>query len=128
MRADCEGKAHYTDEQLEADVKSFAERLTVDTTALFRAARVAKDIKLYDEVARNTFPGAGKDLPVQLTAEEKRALRRERDVPFSERGMWTIIITVSLAAFLQGKMIFWQSRDHEPECKLIVSQVMFKHL
>ncbi|KAH0439434.1 glycosyl hydrolase [Colletotrichum camelliae] len=94
--------AHYTDEQLEADVKSFAERLTVDTTALLRAARVAKDIKLYDEVARNTFPGAGKDLPVQLTAEEKRALRRERDVPFSERGMWTIIITVSLAAFLQG--------------------------
>ncbi|KAF0320810.1 glycosyl hydrolase [Colletotrichum asianum] len=109
--------AHYTDEQLEADVKSFAERLTVDTTALLRAARVAKDIKLYDEVARNTFPGAGKDLPVQLTAEEKRALRRERDVPFSERGMWTIIITVSLAAFLQGKMIFWQSRDHEPEYK-----------
>ncbi|KAF9872822.1 hypothetical protein CkaCkLH20_09685 [Colletotrichum karsti] len=94
--------AYYTDEQLEADVRSFAECLTVDTTAVLRAARVAKDIKLYDEVARNPDPGAGKELPVQLTAVEKRALRRERDVPFSERGMWTIIITVSLAAFLQG--------------------------
>ncbi|KAL0780791.1 hypothetical protein CaCOL14_002126 [Colletotrichum acutatum] len=95
--------SHYTDEQLEADVTSFAERyLNVDKGALIRAARVAKDIKLYDEVARNPSDAAGKELPVQLTTEEKRALVRERDVPFSEKGMWTIIITVSLAAFLQG--------------------------
>ncbi|WYZ34106.1 hypothetical protein EsH8_I_000382 [Colletotrichum jinshuiense] len=95
--------AHYTDEQLEADVTLFAQKcLNVNTAALLRAARVAKDIKLYDEVARNPNEGASKELPVQLTPEEKRALRRERDVPFSERGMWTIIITVSLAAFLQG--------------------------
>ncbi|KXH67587.1 hypothetical protein CSAL01_03626 [Colletotrichum salicis] len=95
--------SHYTDEQLEADVTSFAERhLNVDKGRLIRAARVAKDIKLYDEVARNPSDAAGKELPVQLTPEEKRALVRERDVPFSEKGMWTIIITVSLAAFLQG--------------------------
>lgn len=97
--------AHYTDEQLEADVTLFAQKcLNVNTAALLRAARVAKDIKLYDEVARNPNEGASKELPVQLTPEEKRALRRERDVPFSERGMWTIIITVSLAAFLQGNL------------------------
>ncbi|GJC77536.1 putative polyol transporter 1 [Colletotrichum liriopes] len=95
--------ADYTDEQLEADVTSFAQAsLNVDTAALLRAARVAKDIRLYDEVARNTSESAGRELPVQLTMEEKRALVRERDVPFSEKGMWTIIITVSLAAFLQG--------------------------
>ncbi|KAK2064412.1 hypothetical protein LY76DRAFT_532982 [Colletotrichum caudatum] len=95
--------ADYTDEQLEADVASFAqEHLNVDTAELLRAARVAKDIRLYDEVARNSSESTGRELPVQLTGEEKRALVRERDVPFSEKGMWTIIITVSLAAFLQG--------------------------
>nr|CBS32697.1 hexose transporter [Colletotrichum graminicola] len=95
--------AGYTDEQLEADVASFAqEHLNVDTAELLRAARVAKDIRLYDEVARNSSESANRELPVQLTGEEKRALVRERDVPFSEKGMWTIIVTVSLAAFLQG--------------------------
>ncbi|KAK1986497.1 hypothetical protein LZ30DRAFT_280621 [Colletotrichum cereale] len=95
--------ADYTDEQLEADVASFAQKhLNVDTAELLRAARVAKDIRLYDEVARSSNESAGMELPVQLTEEEKRALVRERDVPFSEKGMWTIIITVSLAAFLQG--------------------------
>jgi len=95
--------AGYTDEQLEADVVSFAqEHLNVDTAELLRAARVAKDIRLYDEVARNSNDSANRELPVQLTGEEKRALVRERDVAFSEKGMWTIIITVSLAAFLQG--------------------------
>lgn len=102
-------KAHFTDKQLEADVKAFAERLEVDESALLRAARVAKDIRLYDEVARNPSHEAGR-LPVELTNEEKRALRRERDVPFSEKGMWTIIITVSLAAFLQGRNISPSSR------------------
>ncbi|KAF6809423.1 hypothetical protein CSOJ01_06901 [Colletotrichum sojae] len=96
--------AHFTEKQLEADVKAFAERLVVDETALLRAARVAKDIRLYDEVARNPSHEAGR-LPVKLTNEEKEALRRERDVPFSEKGMWTIIITVSLAAFLQGDIV-----------------------
>jgi len=43
---------------------------------------------------------------VRLSKEEKYALRRERDVPLAERGMWTVIATVSLAAFLQGTHIF----------------------
>lgn len=63
---------------------------------------MAKDIVLYDQVARDPNPAAGAHLPVRLTLEEKRALRRERDVPFSERGMGVVIFTVSLAAFLQG--------------------------
>ncbi|KAK2003988.1 hypothetical protein LX36DRAFT_666044 [Colletotrichum falcatum] len=94
--------AGYTDEQLGADVASFAQKhLDVDTAKLLRAARVAKDIRLYDEVARSSIESAGRELPVQLDEDEKRALVRERDVAFSEKGMWTIIITVSLAAFLQ---------------------------
>jgi len=69
---------------------------------LIRAARVAKDIRLYDEVARKEGYHVESDLLVQLTEDEKRALRRERDVPFSERGMRIVIITVSIAALLQG--------------------------
>ena len=39
---------------------------------------------------------------VHLTAQERSALRRERDIPFSEKGMFVVIATVSLAALLQG--------------------------
>ena len=55
-------------------------------------------------------------LPVTLTEDEKTALRRERDVTFSERGMWTVIATVSLAALLQGKSsLRWgMLRGHAP--------------
>ncbi len=63
---------------------------------------MAKDIRTYDDVARSEGPEAGYGLPVQLTPEEKRALKREKDVTFSERGMPLVILTVSLAAFLQG--------------------------
>ena len=73
----------------------------VDTERILRAARVAKDIRTYDEVARSTVPDAGRDLPVQLTANEKRALKAERD-NLLEGGMLIVILTVSLAAFLQG--------------------------
>lgn len=71
---------------------------------LLRAARVGKDIRIYDEAARQP---AGYDernrLPVILTEEEKSALRREKDDAFSERGMLVVIATVSLAALLQGR-------------------------
>ena len=63
---------------------------------------MAKDIRTYDDVARSDAPDAGWDLPVQLTDVEKLALKREKDVLFSERGMLIIILTVSLAAYLQG--------------------------
>ncbi|KAH6891067.1 hypothetical protein B0T10DRAFT_605400 [Thelonectria olida] len=95
---------HVSDEELEADVRNFADTYlrSIKYDDILRGARVAKDIGLYDQVARDSDPNAGSHLPVQLTAEEKRALRRERDGPFSEKGMMVVIFTVSLAAFLQG--------------------------
>ncbi|KAJ4862128.1 sugar transporter domain-containing protein [Trichoderma breve] len=79
---------HLTDEELQRDVRSFVDNHlpSVKYENLLRAARVAKDIRIYDE----------------LTRDEKRALVRERDVPFSEKGMWIVILTVSIAALLQG--------------------------
>ncbi|TGJ79941.1 hypothetical protein E0Z10_g8826 [Xylaria hypoxylon] len=69
---------------------------------LLRAVQVAKDIRIYDRVARSKDPHAGKDLPVELTAEEKIALKREKDSLPSEPTMLIVVLTVSLAAFLQG--------------------------
>ncbi|EGR48913.1 uncharacterized protein TRIREDRAFT_26160, partial [Trichoderma reesei QM6a] len=96
--------AHLTDEELERDVQSFVENHlpSVRYEDLLRAARVAKDIRVYDEVARQKGYNFESTLPVQLTKEEKYALRRERDVPFSEKGMRIVILTVSIAALLQG--------------------------
>lgn len=89
---------------MQRDVRSFVENHipSIAYEDLIRAARVAKDVRLYDEVARKEGYHAESDLLVQLTEEEKRALRRERDVPFSERGMRAVILTVSIAALLQG--------------------------
>ncbi|KAI2633128.1 hypothetical protein GGS26DRAFT_67863 [Hypomontagnella submonticulosa] len=96
--------AHLTDEELQEDVALFCERClsTVEQHELLRAARVGQNIRTYDEVARSDDPKVGYNLPVQLTAEEKAALKAERDVLFSERNMFIVILTVSLAAFLQG--------------------------
>lgn len=69
---------------------------------MLRGAHVAKDIRLYDEISRTSNPTLEAELPVILSPEEKRFLKRERDVLFSERGMRRVIITVSLAALLQG--------------------------
>ncbi|KAH8174787.1 sugar transporter domain-containing protein [Sarocladium implicatum] len=95
---------HYTDEELEEDVKQFADDFlpSVNYDSLLRAAWVARDIRIYDEVARSEDSYSFRHLPVQLTPDEKRALRREKDVPFSEKGMRVVIVTVSLAALLQG--------------------------
>ncbi|OPB36848.1 hypothetical protein A0O28_0059280 [Trichoderma guizhouense] len=95
---------HLTDEELQTDVRSFVDNHlpSVKYENLLRAARVAKDIRTYDEVAREVGYRFESSLPVQLTTEEKRALVRERAVPFSEKGMWIVILTVSIAALLQG--------------------------
>ncbi|KAF3059180.1 Hexose transporter HXT8 [Trichoderma lentiforme] len=95
---------HLKDEELQEDVRSFVENHlpSVEYESLLRAARVAKHIRTYDEVARNKGYHFEPGLPVQLTTEEKEALRREKDVPFSEKGMRIVIITVSIAALLQG--------------------------
>ncbi|OTA61573.1 hypothetical protein K449DRAFT_331114 [Hypoxylon sp. EC38] len=96
---------HLTDEELRRDVTSFHRTCLEPVVALddlLRAARVAQNVRSYDEVARSKAPKAGHTLPVQLTEKEKAALKAEKDVLFSERNMFIVILTVSLAAFLQG--------------------------
>ncbi|XP_044717245.1 sugar transporter domain-containing protein [Hirsutella rhossiliensis] len=96
--------AHMTDSELEEDVRQFAEShlRSVPYETILRAARVAKDKRIYDEVAaRPRFNVRGR-LPVHLTPEERDALCREKNVTFSEKGMRIVIATVSLAALLQG--------------------------
>lgn len=97
---------HYTDEELVDDVRVFQRTCltSADPEKLVRAARVAKDIRTYDEVARVENPDRDRRLLVQLDDAEKRALKREKDVAFSEHGMHIVILTVSLAAFLQGQV------------------------
>ncbi|KAG5985177.1 hypothetical protein E4U55_000813 [Claviceps digitariae] len=97
--------AHLTDAELQVDVRRFVTNVlpSVNYNDLLRAARVAKDIRLYDEAARQTAEHDRRNLLlVSLTNEEKAALRKEKDNTFSERGMSVVIATVSLAAFLQG--------------------------
>ncbi|KAG6040342.1 hypothetical protein E4U41_000848 [Claviceps citrina] len=97
--------ARLTDAELEADVERFVTNIlpSVEYNDLLRAARVGKDIRLYDEAARQSDGYDERNrLLVLLTDEEKTALRKEKDNAFSERGMLVVIATVSLAAFLQG--------------------------
>ncbi|KAJ3495355.1 hypothetical protein NLG97_g3450 [Lecanicillium saksenae] len=96
--------AHFPDQRLQEDVDKFlsSTRLNVQREALLRAARVAKDIDQYEAFVTGRSPYPRGSLLVQLTDQEITALRRERLVPFSERGMWVVIVTVSLAAILQG--------------------------
>ncbi|KAI1374386.1 hypothetical protein F4677DRAFT_447380 [Hypoxylon crocopeplum] len=96
--------AHLTDEELQEDVTYFRETCLpkVDRDALLRAARVAQNVRSYDQISRSEDPTAGNNLPVQLSAKEKAALKAEKDELFSQRGMIVVILTVSLAAFLQG--------------------------
>ncbi|KAI1175207.1 sugar transporter-domain-containing protein [Nemania sp. FL0916] len=96
--------AHLTDEELERDVYDFQRAFlpSVKPEKLLRAAQVAKYIRIYDSVARSEDPDADSDLPVRLTQEEKAALKKEKDSLPSEPAMLIVILTVSLAAFLQG--------------------------
>ncbi|KAI1329498.1 sugar transporter-domain-containing protein [Xylariaceae sp. FL0255] len=96
---------HLSEEEISIEVREFRSncKLTeVNPNQLMRAALVAKDIKSYDAVARSEDPNAGRHLPVQLTEREKTALKSEIDSLPSEPAMWIVILTVSLAAFLQG--------------------------
>lgn len=97
-------KAYFTDSELKRDVQHFCDMYlpSVSPEKMLRAARVAKDIRIYDQIARTSDPAQESKLPVILSPDEKHFLKRERDVVFSERGMRLVIATVSIAAFLQG--------------------------
>ncbi|KAL5613991.1 hypothetical protein FOVSG1_003054 [Fusarium oxysporum f. sp. vasinfectum] len=77
---------------------SLAEHLpTVSVDELERAFSIAQNINYYAVAESSENP-----MPNELTEDEKKCIRNEREHVFSQPGMPIIIITVSLAAFLQG--------------------------
>ncbi|KAF0637627.1 hypothetical protein FPSE5266_08297 [Fusarium pseudograminearum] len=94
------------DEQLETAVRSFYHE-TSDTLKncrhypteedIERAAKVWHHKDYYENAARHKL-----ETPLSLNMAEQYALVKEVDHPFSESGMWTVVFTVSLSAFLQG--------------------------
>ncbi|KAJ2897444.1 hypothetical protein MKZ38_004675 [Zalerion maritima] len=96
--------ARYSDEELEADVEDFVENYSrfLRPEAVLRAAHVARDVRIYDELVHTQDQALRASLRVKLEDYEIRALKREKESAFSERGMRVVILTVSLAALLQG--------------------------
>ncbi|KXH65665.1 hypothetical protein CSAL01_09677 [Colletotrichum salicis] len=90
---------HLDDDELEEDVRQFAENLPgVPFEDILKAARVAKEVRAcMDEGLQDTLP-----IEFRLTNKERAALRAERDKAFSQSGMTVIVVTVALAALLQG--------------------------
>ncbi|KAF5643157.1 myo-inositol transport ITR1 [Fusarium sp. NRRL 52700] len=77
---------------------SLAKHLpTVSVDELERAFSIAQNINYYAITESSEIP-----MPNNLTDDEKKCIRDEREHVFSQPGMPIIIITVSLAAFLQG--------------------------
>jgi hypothetical protein len=96
---------HLNEEQLLADVEHFArsKNLLDLLERLQRAARVAKNLASYDEDARGNREQTLPPLPVTLTEEERSALINEKDKLLAQsKGLIITVLTVSLAAFLQG--------------------------
>lgn len=95
---------HIRDEELPGDVAQFQQECLpkVPYDRLLRAARVAKHAKTYEDISR----GYARHVNglVELSGEEKEALVKEHDSVFAEPGMFIVILTVSLAAFLQGQV------------------------
>lgn len=93
---------HLDDRELQRDVREFSKHLPgVEYDELLRAARVAKDIRTYDAVARNTATQT--NLLVTLQEEEKRGLVSEQDELRGQfRQILPVVLTVGCAAFLQG--------------------------
>ncbi|KAK1671380.1 hypothetical protein BDP55DRAFT_560550 [Colletotrichum godetiae] len=90
---------HLDDDELEEDVRQFAEKLPgVPFKDILKAARVAKEVRAcMDEGLQDTLP-----IEFRVTDDERAALRAERDKAFSQGGMTVIVVTVALAALLQG--------------------------
>lgn len=83
-------------------MKEFSKQLPdVDYKDVLRAARVAKDIRTYDRVARNLATQT--DLLVALDDVEKKGLMSEdNELRGQFRKIFPVILTVGCAAFLQG--------------------------
>ncbi|KAJ2991818.1 hypothetical protein NUW58_g2381 [Xylaria curta] len=100
--------ANYNDPTLRYDAARFAvdqlymEDKGNDYSDFIRAAFVARDVDVYYAVARGVLRYAPGQLDVDLTEDEKVALRNEKDKLFSERGITMVTLAVVLAAILQG--------------------------
>jgi hypothetical protein len=89
------------------DVEKFVEEkeLLEIKAELERAAYLAKDPNLYEQVARGNINGEG--LPVTLTPKEKVAIVNEKDALFKQsKDLYITIITCSAAALLQYVLNF----------------------
>ncbi|KEZ43218.1 hypothetical protein SAPIO_CDS4895 [Scedosporium apiospermum] len=62
------------------------------------AATIWKNREYYENAARADI----RDTPITLNDAERKAIVREADHAFSERGMSIVVATVSLSAYLQG--------------------------
>jgi hypothetical protein len=71
----------------------------VSVDELERAFSIAQNINYYAVAEQGPSENP---MPNDLTEDEKKCIRDEREHVFSQPGMPIIIITVSLAAFLQG--------------------------
>ncbi|KAF7534006.1 hypothetical protein G7054_g6615 [Neopestalotiopsis clavispora] len=92
-----------SDEEILIEVEQFhAEHLPdVDRDRLLRAVMVEKNRRTYEDISHGRAEYV--EGMVKLSGEEKKALRQERTSAF-EPGMLVVILTVSLAAFLQGQV------------------------
>ncbi|VTT68304.1 unnamed protein product [Fusarium fujikuroi] len=106
-----------TERELHADVRRFYQHTSQTLTGLrpYPTEREVQDAaaawqqkdnieNAIREAVRKGSPDSGgtTDTVIPLSAAEKRALINEIDHSFSENGMWMVIFTVSLSAFLQG--------------------------
>jgi hypothetical protein len=91
------------DEELPADVESFHRQCLpeINYRKLLTAARVGKHPNTYEDISRGRWEGSMEGLE-KLDGVDKKALVAEHDSAWPERGMFIVILTVSLAAFLQG--------------------------
>ncbi|GKU04639.1 polyol transporter 2 [Fusarium langsethiae] len=76
------------------------EITSIERIQVERAAEVAKNGNYYYRLSKGLITNLSP--VVELTQDEKDNLVSERERLFSQRGMLSIICTVSLAAFLQG--------------------------
>ncbi|KAF4431003.1 myo-inositol transport ITR1 [Fusarium acutatum] len=109
--------ANMTERELHADVRTFYQDTSQTLTGLrpYPTEREVQDAAatwqqkdnienaIREAVKKgNSNSGGSTNTVIPLNDAEKRALISEIDHSFSENGMWMVIFTVSLSAFLQG--------------------------
>ncbi|KAF9772955.1 hypothetical protein IL306_009293 [Fusarium sp. DS 682] len=108
--------ANMTENELRADVRKFyqdtsqtltglrpypTEREVQDAAATWHQKDNIEDA-IREAMRNGNTENGNTNTVIPLNDTEKRALINEIDHSFSEKGMWMVILTVSLSAFLQG--------------------------